>query len=48
MRGAPGRLIRLRDVQRLMDDFGIPLHIGSDNSDPQYKVINISINIVYN
>lgn len=43
MRGAPGRLIRLRDVQRLMDDFGIPLHIGSDNSDPQYKVVILSI-----
>lgn len=30
MRGAPGRLIRLRDVQRLLDDFGIPVNIGGE------------------
>ncbi|XP_019855613.1 PREDICTED: uncharacterized protein LOC100636670 [Amphimedon queenslandica] len=36
MRGAPGRLIKLRDVQKLMDDFGIPISVGRQyDEDPK-------------
>ena len=35
-RGAPGRLARLQDIQRLLDDFGIPLQIGTGlNNEPK-------------
>ena len=42
MRGAPGRLIKLQDVQRLLDDFGIPLQIGADLDKTPEKVHIIS------
>ena len=31
VRGAPGRLIRVTDMQRLLDDLGIVLNIGELN-----------------
>ena len=37
-RGAPGRLMRLEDMQALLDDFGIPLQIGSSSSATKKKV----------
>jgi hypothetical protein len=39
MRGAPGRLIRMQDVQRLLDDFSIPLQIGADLDKTPEKMI---------
>ena len=47
MRGAPGRLIKLQDVQRLLDDFGIPLQIGADLDKTPEKVHIISSTDVY-
>ena len=30
LRGAAGRLMKFGDMEKLMDDFGIPLQIGND------------------
>ena len=30
-RGAPGRLMKLEDLQMLLDDFSIPLQIGTSS-----------------
>ena len=37
-RGAAGRLMKLEDIQVLLDDFGLPLQIGNSSSTNETRV----------
>lgn len=43
-RGAPGRIMKLEDMQEVIDDFGLPLHLGS--AEPIQKTVRVCMYVV--
>ena len=46
LRGAAGRLMRFEDMEKLMDDFGIPLQIGKPNNKVRCNVCALHWTVV--
>ena len=42
-RGAPGRLMKLEDLQMLLDDFSIPLQIGTSSPSDSVRKLQLLV-----